>query len=425
MAFFLIFSVAPFPAFGISAPPPAESGAVRLYSDDSDHLWNRLHEALFVRTGPDGARYGLDRTDPLLWGNSMHLLTGASHTRAVEILDRFIESHAERMIEDPLKRAFLQHDLWALFDWSTHPSLGNAYTQERMALQARLAVVIHRLAMPEEDIRRIAVQSAPSFLADPIRGDGAWIQVGLRSNEVVAPTHVREFGGRSLFQVWLSVPGGKHASVSYLDKLRAYGRSQLHDRPSSTSPQSRHPEVPQFPAGTRWALTRRMLVIDSSDRVRSTSWIESIQLREYRSVPASAHMSISEQRNAQTMYEFVAQRSEPEHLRQIKAGDRDFVQFSSTQVDPFELSSAAVAALGVDGFVVKMQADRLASCLGCHGSGSGIHSVRSYTRGLPLVHPPELIPAERDREFEKTVNWKRSQLDFGLLQNLLRERNSR
>ena len=36
---------------------PDEAPADRpLYHADPEHLWNRLHEALYVRTGPDGRR---------------------------------------------------------------------------------------------------------------------------------------------------------------------------------------------------------------------------------------------------------------------------------------------------------------------------------------------------------------------------------
>jgi len=57
------------------AEPPAKTVSERsLYHADPEHLWNRLHEALFVRVGPDGRTYGQDRLEPLLWRGSKHLL---------------------------------------------------------------------------------------------------------------------------------------------------------------------------------------------------------------------------------------------------------------------------------------------------------------------------------------------------------------
>src|SRR5947209_2920895 len=36
-----------------------------IYDSNPKHLWNRLHEALFIRTAPDWKSYGIDRLDPL------------------------------------------------------------------------------------------------------------------------------------------------------------------------------------------------------------------------------------------------------------------------------------------------------------------------------------------------------------------------
>src|SRR5436190_10321906 len=41
-----------------------------IYDPDPKHLWNRLHEVLFVRTAPNGKRYGFDRLDPLFWSGT-------------------------------------------------------------------------------------------------------------------------------------------------------------------------------------------------------------------------------------------------------------------------------------------------------------------------------------------------------------------
>src|SRR4051794_29276803 len=56
----------------------AASVPVTIYDPDPEHLWNRLHKALWVRTGPDGNEYGHDRLDPLLWMETRHLVEGRS-----------------------------------------------------------------------------------------------------------------------------------------------------------------------------------------------------------------------------------------------------------------------------------------------------------------------------------------------------------
>ena len=88
----------------------------RLYDPDPHQLWS-LHETLFIRVGPDGRAYGEDRLDPLVWSSTRHLLEDDSHRRALRVLNEFLSRHGERLIRDPLERAFLQHDLWVLFDW--------------------------------------------------------------------------------------------------------------------------------------------------------------------------------------------------------------------------------------------------------------------------------------------------------------------
>src|SRR5438067_6463314 len=97
--------------------PAASTAATAVYNTDPDHIWNRLHRTLFVRATADGAEYGGDTLDPLLWANTNYLLVGDSHREALQLLDEFISQHAAALIKDPLKRAVLQRDLWAVFDW--------------------------------------------------------------------------------------------------------------------------------------------------------------------------------------------------------------------------------------------------------------------------------------------------------------------
>src|SRR5439155_25240534 len=73
------------------------------YSTDSEHLWNRLHRALFVRTAKQGAEY-VHSIDPFLYENGTFLLEGEPHHRALALLDEFLGAPAEQMINDPRKR---------------------------------------------------------------------------------------------------------------------------------------------------------------------------------------------------------------------------------------------------------------------------------------------------------------------------------
>src|SRR5262247_2312887 len=95
-----------------------------IYDSNPDHLWNRLHRAFYVRTARNGEENGHDELDPLLWDRTKHLLVGPSHQQAIKLLDEFLSVNGAALITDPLKRAMLQRDLWAIFDWSadTPPS---------------------------------------------------------------------------------------------------------------------------------------------------------------------------------------------------------------------------------------------------------------------------------------------------------------
>src|SRR5437762_14328720 len=121
-------------AASISAGQPAHPlPTVRIYDNNPAHLWNRLHASLFVRVGPDGREYGADRVDPLLWIESKYLLTGPTHDTVVRLLREFVDTHGEKLIEDPLKRALLQRDLWMVFDWLQSDSGDDADMQEPLA----------------------------------------------------------------------------------------------------------------------------------------------------------------------------------------------------------------------------------------------------------------------------------------------------
>ena len=200
--------------------PEGSPQAVTLYDPSPGHIWNRLHDALLVREGPTGVRYGAHSLDPLLWLNSKHLLVGPSHQRALKVLDEFLQSHAENLIRDPLKRAILQRDLWAVFDWplEREPERpGEAeYESGKRELQARLAAVLRRIALTSKQIKSLpdnytqAIASGDFGKAyDPAHRDraflppdffeqhGPWVEIeGAGDAEPVAPQHVSSVSGR-------------------------------------------------------------------------------------------------------------------------------------------------------------------------------------------------------------------------------------
>ena len=136
-------------AFAIAAAqrPPA---VPPLYDADAAHLWNRIHATFHVRVAPDGTRHGLDTIDPQLWRDTKHLLNGESHVRAKAVLDEFLAANGERLIQDPLRRAVFQNDLWSIFDWLVTNSDGDM--DARRALMPRFVHVMRRVALGQQQI---------------------------------------------------------------------------------------------------------------------------------------------------------------------------------------------------------------------------------------------------------------------------------
>jgi hypothetical protein len=217
-------------------------------------------------------------------------MSGESHREAIACLDNFLSSHAERAVQDPLKRAILQHDLWAVFDWVVTQSFDwngrrDWPTQDKQELETRLAKAIRRLALTPEEVRglpdtyaaavaarQFAADHDPhapqgSFLpADLFRAGGPWVCLSAYSEQPTAASH---FTGRSRFLVFLRLPGGRDATLEYLGKLRASHEPPLLPGPNG-SPTFLNLNLPQFPAGTRVALVRQAILIDNEGKLVPT-----------------------------------------------------------------------------------------------------------------------------------------------------------
>ncbi len=151
------FLFPPGPGCPADEPSPSRS----LYHTDPEHLWNRLHEALFVRVGHDGRTYGQDRLEPLLWRESKHLLGERSNKNAIALLEEFLKNKGEKLIDDPLKRALLQRDLWLVFNW-LEGSHDNFAESVRTTPSARRCNPDSPQVLSENGLRRL-FQGAPRF----------------------------------------------------------------------------------------------------------------------------------------------------------------------------------------------------------------------------------------------------------------------
>jgi hypothetical protein len=193
----------------------AADTSIAIYDGDSEHLWNRLYEAIAVRT-EGGIKYGVDNSEP-------YRLTVEEPAKLITILDEFLHSDGQDIVSDGLKRALLLNDIWAAFDLAASP-IGN---REGAPLQRRLARIIGRLRLDDAAISALpdncadAVKSAtfasdydaehpenPFLPADLVDANGPWVQIRDGRGELVAPAHVENLSGRSTFLVFIRCPGG-------------------------------------------------------------------------------------------------------------------------------------------------------------------------------------------------------------------------
>jgi hypothetical protein len=339
-----------------------------LYDANPQHLWNRVHQHLYIRTARDGTEWGFDTVDPLVWRETRHLLTGPSHVRALRVLDEFLASRGERLVRDPLKRAVFQRDLWAIFDWTAAlDAQGNQ--QARFALQQRVARVMRRVALPRKQIEALPdtyaaavaarLRNLPAGLFDP---DGPWVSVG--GPEPITPHHAGELS-RSAFIVLWSLPGGANETASYLRKLWTFPQPFVRDESFDSSRDGEirtklNPALPPIPAGTRIALVLKMLLIDDAGAIVPSPIVESVQLRTF---PGPDFAEVRLTRAAL----FAGSAG---GLRTVTADETAWITFSSMGIDPFEYETSRTPV---------NPPRELGMCVNCHDASfqPQVMSVRS------------------------------------------------
>ena len=412
-----------------------------VYDPDPGHVWNRLRRSLFLRAARDGREHGRDELDPLLWPTTRHLLAGPSNLQATETLDEFLEARAERLFEDPLKRAMLQRDLWAVFDWTVRGTVRS--TPELRGLQSRLAAAIRLLALTEEQAGALpqtydaAVASgefaagydparpeAPFLPPDLLKPGGPWVEVGVGGGAPAADGHVAGTGGRSVFRVFVRLPQGRGAALVYLRRVAEFPKPWVRDRRGASDPQP-NPRLPQFPKGTQLALVRQMLIISERGEPVPTAVTESVQIRVHREIPTAIPEAFGLERDAArgalAVHEYRLSRArlfagEAGGLRAVARDEKALPVFMAHGFDPFEAEAAGRGTLESNFRPV------LGSCTQCHFR-PGIHSVLSRAPDIVRLRVRdvrrELAPsAGAAAEFEATRDWKRVQESWRLLRGL-------
>ncbi len=408
-----------------------------IFSPDRNHIWNRLHGALFVRTDKNGQRYGHNSVDPLLWpATSEFLLHGDSHRNAIALLDEFITHGGEKLIHSPVKRAVLQHDLWAIFDWTANarnplPFSGDnvnppVIQEARKTLRQRLAKIISRLALTDREIATLpdnyatAVDSKifaahysgktteSTFLPEELLNpNGPWVCVRGALSGPSAPVHMRYYRGRSPFLVYLKLPDGRQATLNYLKQLNTHCATSL-----NTTAWEKN--MPTFPAGTAVALVRQMAVINHAGKIAVTPLSQSIQLRVYREV--GEH--VKDHKASQAVFKFTLNRKA---LFTNNAG-------GLTPVSPDEKIGLSLvynsdyfeSKSGLPGRTI------MQSCIDCHSCGGAtVKSIFTFKQDDWVYESPiseeklRLLPTTAHMEKQRAIQWKSLRHDWGLLQGWL------
>jgi hypothetical protein len=430
---------------GIGDPRPSSqssAAAVAIYDPDPSHIWNRVHATFFVREDLPETASLPDALDPPFWYHTKYLLTEPSHKNALRVLDEFLQLHAENLIHDPVKRAILQRDLWAMFDWSAGRAHGSQ--EEKRELQLRLGEVMHRLALTPAQLSSLPDNYAQALASgafakeyDPEHRDraflppdlferqGSWVELEGRGKPLpVAEQHDSFFSGRSSFLVFLRLPGGRKATFDY---LKALWNAPMPSTPSPhLSPlqdEAPNPDLPQLPAGTQVALVRQMTLFDNQGRQTATPITESVQIRVYGSVmPSTAPAVGIDQMITKSGQDSYAIRLSRPLLFANQAGglkaagpeERDFTLFGGG--GPDEGSPGHYAALASYYPVTK-------ACVMCHRE-VGLQSLRTLGR-LQKPNPLQQdLPAEgygpRWWEDAQVLSWKQNQDNWRLLSGYLK-----
>jgi hypothetical protein len=391
-----------------------DSMTEKLFDADPAHPWNRLHQLFYVRQVAKGRTYTHHGPDAPFGRHGPFLIEGPSHARVLKALDAFLRGKDDERIEDPLKRAMLQRDLWYVFDkLAETPSFGwnddpiEDKQSQRRAVQKRLAQVMRHLeqsatrlkALP--DNYAVAVESGAfptkfdpknpkiSYLPADLRvdGKGDWVLVSRpdrgRGTGLAAPAHAKFVEGKAIFLSFLRLPGGRKATENYIARL-----------PSPPCPDK---DFPPLPDGTQMALVRRMLLPDDLGRLQATPVTENVQFR------------IFPKNDEQHFFEFTLDRagllSGRGGLRPVGPDDGDYFGFGGGygRGDPFA------------GKELPQPRPILLDCKGCH-MPKALFSINTF--GFNLIEGYQgAARTDFVAQLRDTVDLKKS-YSWGLLQGL-------
>jgi len=373
------------------------------YDADPQHAWNELHRALFTWCPAEPDEQPPVEPDPLFW--PLPTKPWSKWTVSKDLgaaIDRFDAS----LVKDPLKRAILQHDLWMFLDGLEGLPMANtrSYSMDNEAqsadLRRRLVPMLRRLALTPDELKALPdnyAQAAKSktfqaafdpsnperpFLPpDLLEPEGPWVLLGRPDEKVLAEEHVKLMRGRSVFLVFIALPDGRAATLQYVEGLKNVREVK---------------KVPNPPAGTRVALLRRALLLDSKGIPQLSPLTEEIGFRA----------SLAEPRPGPAEnFEFHLSRGD---LFRGAAGGLHATGSETRAVRPF-FNLIATAKVAVR-----------SSCTTCHGSGAILATGFRFAkfgpgRGERLFDGVPLRVSTVERETELTVKRQRADRSWEML----------
>jgi hypothetical protein len=464
-----------------------------LYDPSAAHLWNRLFAAFYIRPSeiPSWPKYPddptlLDEWDrklqrgelrpgpvvkrieggdvPLLlaWSNTRHYSEPATFERADRLLDEFLETRGERLITDPLKRAFFQRDLWAVFDHLMGQNIahfGDADLARRRAvvrdygiepkelqhddrgaiwrretLCRKLAAVIKRLALPKSAIEALPDNYAAAIQSGqfPARHDfdcrsnylpaglltepSQWVEI---DNAPPSSHHEQREGqlaftswsirGRSSHRVFWRFPEGRRAVEDYLAYLQREGVDW--EKSARQGYILLKQPVRQIPAGTETAIVQFMVLLDEELNPVPTRVVELVHVSVYKNVTGAPDPQTNTNRGLIVRQYVVRRRLLFDGLKEggLERAADDAPTYRVLMESPRDWG-----AFGRQRSVVH-------TCLGCHmyeRDGVGVHSLMSIfchvpERGMPgIVIPMGSGEIRTYSRAERTIRWKLGQEDY-------------
>jgi hypothetical protein len=400
-----------------SAPPKPdqekEQATEKLFDADPNHPWNRLHQFFYIRSVPKGGSYVYRGPDAPLGRHGPFLVESNSHEEALGLLDDFLKAKDDERIEDPLKRALLQRDLWYVFDkLAEAPYFGMSRDDaedkqpQRRAIQKRLAQVMRRLEQPATRLKTLpdtyaltvksgafamtfdANHSERAYLPADLRLDDKsdWVIVRASSRSLSAPAHHRFDEGKAVFLTLLRLPGPRKKTEDYVADMPVDGEKKL--RP--------------LPDGTQVALVRRLLLPDDKGELRATPVTESVQLR------------IIPTRGEQQVFEFTLDRAG------LLSGRGGLRAVDDKEVDYFGFHASAVGGVAWDPFAAGMPPKPrpvLSSCRGCHRLDAGVFSLNTFGLGMTQGYQGAARTSWTEQA-DGTVKLKKQSYSWRLLQGL-------